>query len=189
MPQKDKESGHALLVATLSQARKHRFSITPTEAERAAISRALEFNAIRKLRFDGEIRSAGKREWRLDATLGATVVQPCVQTLAPVVTRIDTAVTRVFVPDLEDGLDPGTETEMPEDDTMEPLGSHIDPWQVMIEALALDAPDYPRAADAPPMGAVAVTEPGKTPMRDEDTKPFAGLAGLRDSLRDTPDSE
>lgn len=182
MSPKEPETGHALRVATLSQARSHRFEIAPDAVERGQIADELGLSALRKLRFEGEIRSAGKSDWVLKATLGATVVQPCVQTLAPVTTRIDTDVTRRFVPETGMTYEPGSETEMPEDDSIDPLGSHIDPAQVMIEALALALPDYPRAADAPPQGDVAVTEPGKTPLRDEDTKPFAGLAGLRDKL-------
>ena len=98
MSQKDAETGHALLVATLSQARTHRFEIIPDEAQRRQLATELGLSALRKLRFTGEIRSAGKRDWLLDGTLGATVVQPCVQTLAPVTTRIDTEVSRRFVP-------------------------------------------------------------------------------------------
>ena len=77
---------------------------------------------------------------------------------------------------------------MPEDESIEQLGSHIDPWAVMVEALALAVPDYPRADDAPALGEFVVTEPGKTPMREQDTKPFAGLAGLRDKLDGEDDS-
>jgi hypothetical protein len=31
---------------------------------------------------------------------------------------------------------------------------------------------------------MVVTEPGVAPMRDEDARPFAGLAGLKDQLSD-----
>lgn len=188
MSQKDAETGHALLVATLSQARTHRFEIIPDEAQRRQLATELGLSALRKLRFTGEIRSAGKRDWLLDGTLGATVVQPCVQTLAPVTTRIDTEVSRRFVPETGITFEPGSESEMPEDESIEQLGSHIDPWAVMVEALALAVPDYPRADDAPALGEFVVTEPGKTPMREQDTKPFAGLAGLRDKLDGGDDS-
>lgn len=187
MSHKDAETGHALLVATLSQARTHRFDILPDTAQRGQLAEELGLNALRKLRFAGEIRSAGKRDWLLTGTLGATVVQPCVQTLAPVTTRIDTEVSRRFVPETGLSFEPGSETEMPEDESIEHLGSHIDPWAVMVEALALAVPDYPRADDAPALGEYVVTEPGKTPLREDDTKPFAGLASLRDKLGGGPD--
>lgn len=189
MSQKDDQTGHALRISTLSQARAHQFSIVPDADGRDAISRELELSSLRKLRFEGEIRSAGKRDWVLKGTLGATVIQPCVQTLQPVTTRIDTDVSRRYVPETGMTFEPGSESEMPEDESIEELGAFIDPYAVMIEALALAVPDYPRAEDAPPLGEFVVTEPGKAPIRDEDTKPFAGLAGLRDKLGGSGDKD
>lgn len=182
MSQSPEVTGHALRVSTLSQARAHAFSIAPDADTREALSRELGLSALRKLRFEGEIRSAGKRDWLLKGSLGATVVQPCVQTLAPVTTRIDTEVVRRYVPETGMTFEPGSESEMPEDESIEELGAFIDPFAVMAEALALAVPDYPRAEDAPALGEYVVTEPGASPLRDEDTKPFAGLAGLRDKL-------
>ena len=53
--------------------------------------------------------------------------------------------------------------------------------QVLAEALALALPDYPRG-DEEVIGEQVFTEPGKEAMTDEDAKPFAGLAALRDKL-------
>ena len=52
---------------------------------------------------------------------------------------------------------------------------------VLAEALALALPDYPRG-DEEVIGEQVFTEPGKEAMTDEDAKPFAGLAALRDKL-------
>jgi hypothetical protein len=49
---------------------------------------------------------------------------------------------------------------------------------VIIEALALSLPAYPRK-DGVEATVVGVTEPGKAVMTDEDARPFAGLAALR----------
>jgi hypothetical protein len=51
----------------------------------------------------------------------------------------------------------------------------------MVEALVLHLPLYPRVEGAE-LGELAVTEPGKTPLRDADLRPFAGLAALKDKL-------
>lgn len=188
MSDKKDNSDHALQVSTLSAARDYPFDLSPSEAERSALATTLNLSQLRKLRFAGVVKSAGKRDWVLEAVLGATVVQPCVQTLDPVVTRIDTDVSRRFMAHWDETPDPGSETEMPQDDTSEPLLAFIDPWRVMVEALALELPDYPRSPEAQAMAAVSVTEPGKTPLKDEDTKPFAGLAALRDQLGKDPDT-
>ena len=73
------------------------------------------------------------------------------------------------------------EVEMDDDDTIDPLPSAIDLVSVMMEALTLALPAFPRAADAS-LESTVFTEPGAAPMTDEDAKPFAGLGALRDSL-------
>ena len=99
-------------------------------------------------------------------------------------TRIDANITRLFVKDYIEPEEP--EAEMPEDDASERLGTWIDPAVVMIEALALEVPEYPRAAGAE-LGQAVYTEPGAAPMTDEDARPFAGLAQLREKLEDPKD--
>src|SRR5690606_24029022 len=101
---------------------------------------------IRKLTFHGTIRAEGRHDWRLDGVLGATVVQACVVSAEPVTTRIDTEIHRLYVRDLPPPTE--AELEIPADDAPEPLGAAIDPGAVMVEALALALPDYPRAEGA-----------------------------------------
>ncbi|KMK67383.1 DUF177 domain-containing protein [Puniceibacterium sp. IMCC21224] len=172
-------------VADLATRHPTRFDLQPDADTRAALAGHLDLLGLRKLRFTGEIIPLGKRGWRLTAMLGATVVQPCVVTLRPVTTRIDDAVTRHYVPaaDLEP-QEPGTEVEMPEDDTTEALAETISAHDAMAEALALALPLYPRATDAE-LGEAVYAEDGTVPLRDGDLKPFAGLASLRDKLDGT----
>lgn len=169
----------ALRVADLSQTSPTGFLLRPETEQLKRMAEDLGLNALRKLSFAGEIVAEGASDWRLSGTLGATVVQPCAVTLEPVTTRIDVPVRRLYQQDFEEELAP--EAEMPEDDTIEPLPVWIDPADVMQEALLLALPLYPRAEGAE-LGEVNVTEPGKTPMRDEDARPFAGLAALKDQL-------
>ena len=158
------------------------FEIRPDAPERAALADRLGLSALKKLRFTGEIAPAGARGWALKGMLGATVVQPCVVTLEPVTTRIDEEVERLFVPaeQLEMGAD-GSETEMPEDTSIEALGAVISAYDTMVESLSLAVPQYPRA-DGVDLGEAGFAEDGVAPMTDGDTKPFAGLAALRDQL-------
>lgn len=174
----------ALRVADLDPNRPAEFALRPDAAAQKALAEDLGLLGLRKLSFAGQIAAAGRRDWRLTGQLGATVVQPCVVTLAPVTTRIDVPVVRLYIAGME--LPEGAETEMPEDDTTEALADQIDPAAVMAEALALALPDYPRA-DGADLGEAVFAGPGVTPMRDEDARPFAGLAGLRDALKDGDD--
>ena len=172
-------SARALRVSDLPQNASTAFEIVPDRSELDAMAHALGLDGLRKVRFAGAVTAQGKADWTLRAKLGATVVQPCGVTLAPVTTRIDVDVSRLFLRDHEEPDAP--EVEMPEDETVEALGAWIDPEAVMIEALSLEIPPFPRA-DAAELGAVVLTEPGGQALRDADLKPFAGLAALRAQL-------
>jgi len=166
-------------VAKLPQNRPTQFDIRADGAVLAALADQLGVTGLRKLRFQGDIRAMGKSDWRLTGQLGATVVQPCVVTLHPVTTRIDTEVSRQFLLDMPDPT--WDEVEMPKDDSQEPLGDIIDISAVMVEALVLALPEFPRR-DGVELGEAVYIEPGRIAIQDEDTRPFAQLSGLRDAL-------
>lgn len=168
-----------LRLADLATRRATAFTLEPSADERRAVAEALGITGVKKLRFAGQLEPVGRHDWRLQADLGATVVQDCVVTLDPVSTRIDETVTRSYLADLPEPE--AGETEMPEDDTADPLPAVIDLVEVMIEALALALPLYPRAPGAD-LGDAVFAEPGIAPMTDEDAKPFAGLGSLRDAM-------
>ena len=170
-----------LAVADLAQNRPNLFEVILTEPQRTKLAAELDLLGLRKVRFAGEIVAQGKRDWRLYSKLGATVVQPCVVTLDPVTTRIDTDVARIYEANFV--YPDETEAEMPDDETREPLPEEIDLHEILAEALALNLPSYPRA-DGADLGEAVFTEPGKAAMRDEDARPFAGLAALREQLED-----
>ncbi|KPN63127.1 Uncharacterized metal-binding protein YceD, DUF177 family [Aliiroseovarius crassostreae] len=171
---------HPIRVADLSPNEATAFEIIPSEAQCRAIAADIGVPALRKIRFTGTLAPMGKRDWKMQARLGATVTQDCVVTLAPVTTRIEDEVSRHWIAGLVTAPE-GDEVEMPDDVTQEPLGTEIDLGEVLIEALALALPLYPRAEGAA-LEAQNFTEPGITPMTDEAARPFAGLAGLRDKL-------
>lgn len=174
-------------LADLPKTKPTEFALAPDAAETDAICRALALDGLRKLRFEGRLVPEGSETWRLEAHLGATVVQPCVVTLAPVTTRIEADVTRRYLKDLPEPTE--DEVEMPEDETLERLPRTLDLYAVLVEALALNLPLYPRAEGAE-LGEAVFAAPGVTPLRDEDTRPFAGLDALRRQLRDeTADEE
>ena len=173
-------SRSALRVADLAQNAANAFEIVPDKAMLKAIAQELDLSGLRKVRFVGEVRAQGAADWVLTATLGATATQPCGVTLVPVTTRIDVPVNRVYLRSVSDDSD-DPEIEMPENDEVERLGQWIDPNAVLIEALSLALPDYPRAPDVA-LGETVLTEPGKTALTDEAIRPFAGLAGLKAQL-------
>jgi uncharacterized metal-binding protein YceD (DUF177 family) len=175
----------ALRVSDLSQNAATPFLIQPAAADLSAMAQALDLSGLRKVRFTGEVRAHGAEDWLLSGRLGATAIQPCAVTLAPVTTRIDEPVRRLYLRDYVEEEAP--EAEMPEDDETERLGAWIDPEAVMIEALSLALPLYPRA-DGVALSETVLTEPGVAPLTAKAMKPFAGLAALKDKLQDEDDS-
>jgi uncharacterized metal-binding protein YceD (DUF177 family) len=172
---------HPLRLAELPARKPTRFRLAPDAGQRAAIATALGLSALGRIEMQGELRPAGRHDWELDATLSASVTQPCIVTLAPVTTRIDETISRRYLAEMEFPAE--EETEMPEDDTAEPLPAEVDIGAVMVEALALAVPQYPRAEGAE-FATAQVAEAGVTPMTDDDMKPFAGLASLLGGKRD-----
>lgn len=177
---------HVIRFADLRQRSTTSFQVACDQTGRASVAAALELLDLRKLRFEGTLAPSGAQDWTLTATLGATVTQACVITLDPVTTRIDEKITRSYVAVFE--TPESSEVEMPEDDSIEPLPTTLDLVAVMVEALSLALPPFPRVPGTD-LGALNVTEPGKAAMTDDDAKPFAALSQLRDQLADPGDPD
>lgn len=171
-----------LRVAEMRQTGETPFLLEPNAAARADLAAGLDIEGVKKLRFEGRLSPRGRSGWDLDGKLGATVVQLCIVTLEPVTTRIDLPVSRRYVPaHTFDMPAEGSETEIPEDDTLEPLGEVIDLESLMHEELALALPAYPRKAGVELEDAQFAAD-GVAPMSDADARPFAGLAALRQKM-------
>ncbi len=168
----------------LSNKRNTSFEIEPDAAECAAVAGHLNILGVKKLRFSGEFTPQGRTDWELTAKIGATVQQACVVTLEPVTARIDEPVMRRYIANFEDPDE--EEVEMTADENTEPLPASVDVAAVMIEALSLALPPYPRK-DGAELGEAVYSDKGVAPMTDDDAKPFAGLGALRDALKNKDD--
>ena len=156
------------------------FELQPDAATCAAIATHLGILGVKKLRFSGEFTPQGRTDWALTAKIGATVVQTCVISLDPVTSRIEEFVQRRYIANFEDPDE--EEVEMTADENTEPLAQSVDAAAVMIEALSLALPLYPRK-DGADLGEAVYTDKELTPMTDDDAKPFAGLGALREALQ------
>ena len=159
------------------------FKFTPDAAARAQIAAALDLIDLPEFTFIGELSPAGRADVSLRADLEALVVQPCAVTLAPVRSRLKDSTERRYIHDfVEPAAD---EMEIPADD-VESLPDVIDVAAIAVEALALALPLYPRARGAE-FGEAVFAAPGVEPLKSEDLRPFAGLAGLVDKLKKPDD--
>ncbi len=164
-------------LATTHLLRRKRTSavFAPDGETRAVIAAALGLLDLPAFRMEGQVSPEGKHDLALTGRITARVVQPCSVTLAPVETRIDEPVLRRYLADFQ--IPEGSEVEIDEDDTTDPLTDTIDLAAVAIEALTLALPLYPRAPGAD-LGEAVFAPPGAEPLRDTDLRPFAGLAAL-----------
>lgn len=178
-PRADQPLAHPLRVAALAARKPTRFDLKPDAETRTRIAQLLDITAVPELRFKGELLPRGRSDWELTAMLTALVEQPCSVTLAPVLTRIAEQVQRRYLADLPEPE--ADEMEIPDDDGQEPLPEIIDPGAVALEALALALPLYPRATTGA-LGEAVFAGPGIAPLRDEDLRPFSGLASLAQKL-------
>lgn len=174
-----------LRLADLPNRKPTHINYVPDAAALKLLATEMDVSAVRKLRLEGTLKPLGNRDWQLDASFGATVVQPCVVTLEPISTRINEKIFRQYLSVWEVPTD--SEAEMDGDDTSEPLPEVIDIAEVASEALALSIPRFPRSEGAE-LGQIVHTEAGSNPLTDDDVKPFAGLASLKAKL-ESPDKE
>ncbi|MFT7370591.1 MAG: uncharacterized metal-binding protein YceD (DUF177 family) [Alteromonas macleodii] len=173
---------HHIRFADLPTRKLTHFTIEPDSGGRKALAITIHVLQVKKLRFDGVLIPTGKRDWRIEATLGATISQACVISLDPVTTRIDEVITRSYISDFErrDDVSEASEDEMIADDTTDQLPEILDLFDIISESLILNMPAYPRK-DGIEAEVVGVTEPGKSVMTDEDARPFARLAAMREA--------
>ena len=175
----DPNKNNTITVSKLSGREPFAFQLSFEEPHRNRIAAELGILGVRKLRFEGTLAPLGAKDWRLDAALGATVIQACVVTLDPVTTRIDEDIEIIFIEGMREPT--ASETEMEDDTTRQALTPEIDLENIMFEALALNLPDYPRIEGdelAPELSGA-----GDDSSEDNQTrKPFAGLKELRDKL-------
>ncbi len=173
----------SVMLNRLTPGEPYSFSEVADTAESVSIATHLEALSVKKLRFDGILEPVGKRDWRLRGNLGATVSQPCVVTLEPVTTRIDTDVNRLYsasAAPVPDGAELG-----PEDDiNIEPLPAALDLGEIAVEEIALALPAYPKRPEAElPNAATDPADPGPETREN----PFAALAALRDKMEKPED--
>ena len=171
---------HVLEVASLPKNRPFDFELTPSEAELAAIASDLSILGLKKTRLKGSLEFNGEGELILTADLGGTATQSCVVSLEPVRTRIETSVRRRYSPNAA-SLEEEHQLLPEDDENMDPLEATVDLGLVLSEAIALELPEFPRMEGAE-LKEKVFAEAGVTPLEDEDTKPFASLAALKDKL-------
>ena len=164
----------------LDENKSHSFVLSWTPEQLSAFAADLGIRDIPKFTAKMTLKQNNPREWQVDGTIGATVIQACVVSDEDVKTRIDQGFSRRLMADLT-GYEAETRSETELDENIDVLEETLDLDALALETLALYLPDYPRKPDLEPVSVSARPE-GTEPLEGDAAKPFASLAQLKDKL-------
>lgn len=154
------------------------FRVAAKPHELAELARFLDVERIDRLSLAGFITPAEGGGWRARGRLVAVIEQACVVSLEPVRTRHDAEIERLYLPADMIATEPEVQIALDDQDPPDPFTGSIDPAQFAVESLALMIDPYPRSEGAE-LKTHSVAPPGVTPLSDEASLPFAGLAALK----------
>ena len=172
---------HSVQPHRLSRKKPLAFDLSPDATQMTAIAAFLKIESVANLRLKGKLIPVGREDWRAEGRLTAIATQRCVVTLTPVDQRISEEVKRVYVPLSEIEDDDVIDLDQDGDDEPDGYADRIDLGHLLVESLALSLEPYPRAEGAE-LAQARFAPPGIAPIEDDDLKPFAKLAGLRQKL-------
>ncbi|MEM0942831.1 MAG: DUF177 domain-containing protein [Pseudomonadota bacterium] len=171
---------HPLPVARLARDGETPVSLAPEADALERVRVFLGLESLTGLSFEGQVAASGEAGWMISGRLQAELAQACIVTLEPVAEVIDEAVTRLYLP--EGQIVPEEDVTVgPEDDAPDPFTDTLDLGALVVETLALAIDPYPRAKGAA-LERHLFAAPGVKPMTDEEARPFAALAALKDKL-------
>jgi uncharacterized metal-binding protein YceD (DUF177 family) len=147
--------------------------VESTPEEREALARRLDLPALDALTALLRIEPARGKGLRVHGAVDARLTQTCVVTLEDFVSDLHVLVERFYVPESEFRNDP----EEAEDEDVDLIrNGEIDLGELVSESLALAIDPYPRKPGVTFAGVSAED----TPEPGDRTRPFAGLARLKE---------
>lgn len=155
-------------------------TVAAAPEERAGLARRFGLLGLARLEAELAISRIGD-EIAVGGTLQAELVQACVASGAPVPAALVVPFDILFRP--QPGADrPDEEVELSESelDVVFYDGGEIDVGEAVAETLSLNLDPYPRSPEADAI----LREAGVKPEGEEEKGPFAGLAALRDQLKE-----
>ena len=173
-----------LRFSELNQSKPFGFHLRLSNQKVSELIKRLDVLNIKKVSLVGSLYPLSIDEWSLKAVLKATVKQKCVISFKPVQTVVSDTIRRTFsasaLHHTYEADDDGASAVI-FDDSLHQLNDEIDLAEIIFEELTLILPLYPKIEGAE-LGYYSVTEPGVTPLEDENVKPFAQLSELKDKL-------
>ena len=157
----------------------YKFDKAAKSNELIQLAKLLRIQNLLSFKFKGSIFHECQKgtKFRLIATLSATTVQNCVITLQPIRKKNTIVIERWFF-NKNNRQNPINTLLNHSEDEIDTFYDEISLYDIALEELVLNLPDYPRKPNAKFKG-ISVTEKGITELKDNPLRPFAALSVLK----------
>tara|TARA_B100000965_G_C19225712_1_gene597861 strand:- start:76 stop:630 length:555 start_codon:yes stop_codon:yes gene_type:complete len=161
----------------LRQTKKFAFQYTSNLKALTELTRILKIEELKAFSFQGQIFQLNEHDYTLRASFDATVVQLCIISLNPIKTKISNKINQSYI-DQENSQK--TKYLLIDHDSIEKeqFKSEINVGDIMLEALSLEIPLYPRKKNAKFEG-ITVTDSEIKPLDRTTNNPFLSLKELK----------
>ena len=160
-------------LSILSKIDKYQFQHSSSVKERTDLQAFLRVEELLNFSFKGWLVQSKRNNYNLQASFKATVVQNCVITSKPVKTKIENTIKRYYADENKENSGENLAINLNSRE-IEPIHRQLDISAVIVEALCLRIPDYPRKKNVKFEG-VTITGNGLKPIEKTLSSPFSIL--------------
>ena len=161
----------------LRQTKKFTFQYTSNLKELTELTRILKIEELKAFSFHGQFFQLNENDYMLRASFNATLVQLCIISLNPIRTKISNKINQSYS---DEDNNQKTNHLLIDHDSIEKeqIKSEINVGDIMLEALSLEIPLYPKKKNAKFEG-ITVTESEIKPLDQTLNNPFLSLKKLK----------
>ncbi|MDG2474660.1 MAG: hypothetical protein P8M50_05195 [Paracoccaceae bacterium] len=157
----------------LQKTKKFKFNHSCSLEELSDLTEILRVKKLKKFSFKGQFIQSSKMNYTLQASLQATLLQPCVISLSTVKIKIDRTIEQYYSVEEQKNINKSISIDS-ESIEIEQLHRETNIGDIMIEALSLEIPLYPKKNNAD-FEEITVTEAGIEPLDLAPNNPFLVL--------------
>ena len=160
----------------LAQTKKYKFNHHSNQTELVELQKILPIEKLLYFSFKGNLIQPKNKNYDLFASFKAIIIQNCVITWKPIKTIITNNIERCYK---EEKISHTTE-DIPFDlgsTDIESIQKELNIGDVILEALCLEIPDYPKKKNAQ-FKSLTITEFGMEPLDQSPNNPFSILKDI-----------
>ena len=157
----------------LRQTRKFKFQHKSNLLELAKLTQILNIEELKVFSFQGQFIQVNKNDYILSASFNATLIQLCIISLRPIKTKINHKINQCY--SAEEKVNKSKYISIDHDSVeKEQIKSEINVGDIMLEALSLEIPLYPKKKNLRFKG-LTITDSEIKPLDQSLNNPFFSL--------------